>query len=62
MFLVLEIKVPLILYLCLVAWHVNSVETTRKFLQISLLLLHVTTEQLFSFIILGKKDGDMSSF
>ena len=62
MFLVLEIKVPLILNLCLVAWHVNSVETTRKFLQISLLLLHFTTEQLFSFIILGKKDGDMSSF
>ena len=62
MFLVLQVKVPLVLYLRLVAWQVNSVETTRKFLQISHLLLHFSIEQLFSFIILGNKDGDMSSF
>ena len=37
-------------------------ETTRKFLQIPKLLLHFSNEQLFSFIILRKKDGDMSSF
>ena len=62
MFFVLQVKVPLILYLRLVAWQVNSVETTRKFLQISHLLLHFSVEQLFSFIILGNKDGDMSFF
>ena len=61
MFLVLQVKVPLILYLHLVAWQVNSVETSRKFLQISHLLLHFSIEQ-FSFIILGNKDVDMSSF
>ena len=36
-------------------------ETSRKFLQISHLLLHFSIEQ-FSFIILGNKDVDMSSF
>ena len=62
MFLVLQVKIPLILYLRLVAWQVNSVKTTRKFLQISHLLLHFSIEQLFSFIILGNNDGDMNSF
>ena len=62
MFLVLQVKVPLILYLRLVALQVNSVKTTRKFLQIFYLLLHFSIEQLLSFIILGKKDGNMSSF
>ena len=52
MFLVLEVKVPLIWYL----------ETTRKILKTSHLLLHFSIEQLFSFIILGGKNGDMSSF
>ena len=58
----LQVKKPLILYLRLVAWQVNSVDNTRKFLQISHLLLHFSIEQLFSFIVLGNKDGDMSSF
>ena len=62
MFLVLQVKEPLILYLRLVALQVNSVKTTRKFLQIFYLLLHFSIEQLLSFIILGKKDGNMSSF
>ena len=62
MFLVLQVKVPLILYLRLVALQVNSVKTSRTFLQILHLLLHFSIEQLFSFIILGSKDGDMSSF
>ena len=62
MFLVLQVKVPLVLYLSLIAWQVNSVETNRKFLQISHLLLQFSIEQLFSLIVLGNKDGDMSSF
>ena len=52
MFLVLQGTVPLVFYLHLVEWQVNSMETTRKFLQISHLLLHFSIEQLFSFIIL----------
>ena len=62
MFLVLQVKVPLLLYLRLVAWQANSEETSRKSLQISHLLLHFSIKQLFSFIILGNKDGDMSSY
>ena len=58
----LQVKEPLILYLRLVAWQVNSVYNTRKVLQISHLLLHFSIEQLFSFIVLGNKDGDMSFF
>ena len=57
----LQVKKP-ILYLRLVAWQVNSVDNTRKFLQISLLLFHFSIEQLFSFIVLGNKGGYMSSF
>ena len=37
-------------------------ETTRKFLQISHLLLHFSNEQLLLLIVLGNKDGEMSSF
>ena len=37
-------------------------KTTGKFLQISHLMLRFSIEQLFYFIILGNKDGDMSSF
>ena len=58
----LQFKKPLVLYLRLVAWQVNSVDNTRKFLQISLLLFHFSIEQLFSFIVLGSKGGYMSSF
>ena len=47
---------------CLVAWQVNSVGNARKFLQMSHFLLHFSIEQLFSFIVLGNKNGDMSSF
>ena len=38
------------------------VDNTRRGLQILHLLLHFSIEQLFSFIVLGNKDGDMSSF
>ena len=41
---------------------INSVDNTRMFLQISHLLLHFVIEHLFSFTVLGNKDGDMSSF
>ena len=34
----------------------------RKFLQISHLLLHLSIVQLFSFIVLENKDGDMNCF
>ena len=40
----------------------NSVDATRKFLQISHLLLHFSVEQLFSFIVLADEDGDLRSF
>ena len=62
MFLMLQVKVPLLLYLCLVAWQVNSEETSRKSLQTSHLLLHFSIKQLFYLIILGNKDGHMSSY
>ena len=52
----------IILYLNLVAWQVNSVGTTTNVLQILRLLLNFSIEQLFSFIVLGNKDCDMSSF
>ena len=58
----LQVKKPLILHLHFVAWQVKSVDNRRKFLQISHFLLHFSIEQLFSFIVLGNKDGDMSSF
>ena len=62
MFFVLQVKKPLILYLYLVAWQINSVDNTRKFLQILQLLLHSSIEQMFSFIVLGNNYGGMSSF
>ena len=52
----------IILYLNLLAWQVNSVGTTTNVLQILRLLLNFSIEQLFSFIVLGNKDCDMSSF
>ena len=55
-------KNPLIFYLCLVTWKVNSVDNIRKSLQISHLLLRFSIEQLFSFIVLGNEEGDMSFF
>ena len=57
----LPVKESLILYLCLVARQLNPVDNARKYLQISHLLLYFSIEQLFSFIALGNKDGDMSS-
>ena len=56
------LKRPVILYLRLVAWQVNSVDNTRKFLQISHLQLHFSIEQFFSPIVLRNKHGGMSSF
>ena len=41
---------------------IKIIDNTRKFLQIWHLLLHFVIEQLFSFIVLGNKDGDMSYF
>ena len=40
---------------------IKLVDNTRKFLKISHLLLHFSIKQLFSCIVLGNKDGDMSS-
>ena len=40
----------------------NSIYNTRRFLQISHLLFHFSIEQLFSFIVLGNKNSNMSSF
>ena len=39
-----KVKEPLILYWRLVAWQVNSVDNTRKFLQILDLLLHFSID------------------
>ena len=50
------------LNLRLATWQVNLVEYTRILLQISDLLLYFSVEQMFSFIALAKKYGDMSSF
>lgn len=55
-FMVLQVKVPLILYMRLVAWEVNSVETSTKYLQISYLLLHFSIEQTLCFVAFGNKD------
>ena len=57
-----KLKKRPILYFRLVAWQVNSIDNTRKLLQISHIPLHFSTEQLFSFIVLCNEDGDISSF
>ena len=64
MFMLLQVKVPLVFHLRLVASQINLVGTTRKFLQTSHLLqlfifcYTTKTGQLFLFIALGNKDGD----
>ena len=52
-FLVLQVKVPLISHMRLVAWEVNSVGTSAKYLQVSYLLLHFS---ILFFVAFGNKD------
>ena len=40
--------------------HVTSVETTKKFLQMSRFLLHSSIEHSFCLVVLGNNDGDKS--
>ena len=54
-------QIPVILYFQLVAKQVNSVETTKKFLQISHFLLNSFIEHSFCLAVVGNNDGDKIS-
>ena len=62
MFLVLQVKLPLVLYLHLVVWQVNSVENTRKFYKYHIFCYTFQLNNYFFFIALANTYGDMSSF
>ena len=52
---------PFILYFRLVTKHVKSGETTKRLLQMSHFLLHLSIEHLLCLVVLGNNDGEKFS-